>query len=411
MRAALRSALVPQNVLAILPFLLFFPSGVLYVGVLLFLLALALSGGYREKLQRICAHPLFYPVLGILGVTTLIALFQDHSVPRFASAFAHYQIYLFLLGFIAVGGGAWQRRAIHAFMAGAVMAATLFYLRAAGLLPPIALFTNIQHYSGNNSIMIGIMLALAAPMLLFDATMQETRKAALFRLALFAYVGFALLFFASTRTGAVIFVVLCGLVLLWVGKRWPGRALALLAVLVVIGLISWQASSTLRARALQTVVAAKSVDSTAEKDVRIDLYQTAAGMVVEKPWFGHGIGQWLSLNRERAETDAARSMTTPHNDYLLYAAEIGIVGLGAFLWTWVSQLWLAARINGAMGMYLLMITLGLLLGGAFNAILRDLVFGMPFMILLAIPLAGLRRSGAAEPAGVATSKVLTEQVR
>ncbi len=43
-------------------------------------------------------------------------------------------------------------------------------------------------------------------------------------------------------------------------------------------------------------------------------------------------------------------------------------------------------------MLLGMLGVAVIVGGMFNAILRDLVFGMPFMILLAIPLAGVARN-------------------
>lgn len=411
MKAVFGREALPQSVLTILPLLLFFPSGVLYTGVLLFLLSLVLSGGYRDKLARVRAHPLFYPVLSIFFVTVLVAVFQDRSVPRFSSAFAHYQIHVFLLAFLAVGAGAWQRRAITAFVAGAVLAATLFYLRGLGLLPDAELFVNYQAYSGNNSIMIGIMLALAAGILLFDCVEQSSRQGAFVRFALFAYVAFALLLFASTRTGTLIFLMLCVLVLMWHARRAPVQALAVSVLLVSIAAMAWQSSPLLRSRTLETTQAIKSAQGGAGKDVRIDLYQTAADMVVEKPWFGHGIGRWLVLNRERAESDTAKAMATPHNDYLLYAAEIGVIGLAAFLWVWVTQLWLAVRMGGAMGMVLLMITLALLVGGAFNAILRDLVFGMPFMILLSVPLEGLRSRRTEQPAPAASSDALVERTR
>lgn len=83
---------------------------------------------------------------------------------------------------------------------------------------------------------------------------------------------------------------------------------------------------------------------------------------------------------------------TPHNDYLFYAAEIGLIGLAALLWIWLIQLTVAWKIGGAPGMWLGMLGVAILGGGMFNAILRDAVFGMPFMILLAIPLAGVTRN-------------------
>ncbi|GGC87548.1 hypothetical protein GCM10011396_38520 [Undibacterium terreum] len=84
-------------------------------------------------------------------------------------------------------------------------------------------------------------------------------------------------------------------------------------------------------------------------------------------------------------------MTTPHNDFLLYASELGILGLGALLWLIGMQAFLAIRIGGQRGMQLALLTVAMTIGGLFNAILRDGVFGMAFMILLANPMAGMHR--------------------
>jgi len=92
----------------------------------------------------------------------------------------------------------------------------------------------------------------------------------------------------------------------------------------------------------------------------------------------------------------SEEMTTPHNDYLLYTTELGLAGLLALLWIWLSQLRIARHMSQSnhlvqqeYAMLLAMLGVTMMVGGMFNAILRDAVFGMAFMILLAIPLAGL----------------------
>jgi O-antigen ligase len=91
-------------------------------------------------------------------------------------------------------------------------------------------------------------------------------------------------------------------------------------------------------------------------------------------------------------------MTTPHNDYLLYATELGALGVAALFWIWITQLGVARQMSKSAqrgqterAMLLAMLGVAMMVGGMFNAILRDGVFGMAFMILLAIPLAGVER--------------------
>ncbi len=412
MNQNLRSKL-PQSILGFLPFLIFFPQGLLYAGVVIYLVALVISGEYRVKYDNVRNHPLAIPVAVIFLITLVVAVTGDRTAPKFWSGFAHYQIYIFLLLFLAAGKGEWQRMARRMFVAGGMAAASCFYLRELGLLPEVELFSSYINYSGNNSIAIGIMMSLVSGILLSECVAERGLRQVLLRTALFSYVCFALLFYAQTRTGALVFFLLAGIVFLQLLVHSWKKAATFLIAITLVAAVAWQLSPSLRIRVVHTIAAvelAVSNVANAEKDIRVELYQVAAEIALERPILGHGIGQWLPLNRQRAYTDRAKAMTTPHNDYLLYAVEIGLVGLSAFLLTWVAQLWLAVRIGGQSGIWLLMVTIGLIVGGAFNAILRDSVFGMPFMVLLAIPLAGLQR-GAMRSESVERQNRLAERLR
>ena len=81
-------------------------------------------------------------------------------------------------------------------------------------------------------------------------------------------------------------------------------------------------------------------------------------------------------------------MSTPHNDYLLYGSELGLIGVLGLL-----CIYLAIAIQGlkqipqyGLGLFLIAVTL--FVGSMFNALLRDWKFGMPMMILLAIAYRG-----------------------
>lgn len=393
MTSFFRREALPQNVLAILPFLLFFPSGIRYTGVVLFAVALLFAGGYREKWQTARQSPLFWPVMAMFAATCVAAIFLDRSAEKFWSGFAHYQIYFFLLSFISVGGGEWQRRAVRAFFIGALCAATLFYLNALGLLPNQKLFVSYLHYSGNNSILLGILLALASGGLLYEVAEGEGRRQRWYRLAAFLYISAALLFFAQTRTGALLFVVLCGMALFKATFRSWRRALVSFLGLVLVSTLAWQASDGLRSRVLQTSMDIQNYmqgSSVSGQGMRLEIYEKTLDIIAEKPLTGHGVAQWVPLYRQHAKGLSSEMMAAPHNDYLLYMAEIGLLGLAALLAIWVVQLALAWRLGGREGMWVGMLTVGLIVGAMFNAILRDSVFGMPFMILLAIPLAGVK---------------------
>jgi len=383
----------PQKVLSVLPFLLFFPVGVVYLGVVVVLLSLVLAGDYRKRWQTMRENAMFWPIVGMSLLTCVAALVHSHSAPAFLSGFAHYHIYLFLLLFVSIGKGDWQDMAIKAFIAGALCAATFFYLNGLEFLPHIGLFKSYLSYAGNKSILLGILLALAAGWLLCELPPLSSRKVFFVRLGAFIYIAAPVLFLTRTRTAIIILMLVCLLASLrFLRLNWRG-AIALMTGLIVVLVVAWGVSGDFNERmmsAFDDVVAYAQGQKPSHQGIRLEIYALTMQIIAEKPWTGHGIATWEPLYTALAVANSTYSFATPHNDYLLYMAEMGIIGLAALLWIWFKQLAVGWRMPDINGVRLLMLGMALMVGGMFNAILRDAVFGMPFMILLAIPLAGVQ---------------------
>ncbi|MDO9419526.1 MAG: O-antigen ligase family protein [Herminiimonas sp.] len=379
-----------QFILSLLPITLFFPIGIGYTGIVLFFVALLAGGQYRDKWQAIKDSPMFFPVMGLLTVTCCAGLLLERP-DGFWKAFMHYQIYLVLLVFISVGAGYWQQRALRVFFAGAVLASTLLYLNAFQLLPDWSLFQNYRMYAGNKSILIGILLGIAGGWMLNQICANHGHK--WLRISMWLYVAVALLFLAKTRTGSLIFVFGCALVLLrYLTFSWRS-VLLVIGTVIILG-VAWQTATGFRERLVGTVSDIKAfVDGgkVSADGIRLEMYRITTDIIKEHPVVGSGVGTWAIKYPERAQGLMSAEMATPHNDYLLYAAEIGAIGVCALLWIWLTQLFVAIKIGGENGMRLFTIGIAIMFGGLVNAILRDALFGIAFMILLAIPLAGISR--------------------
>jgi O-antigen ligase len=302
-----------------------------------------------------------------------------------------------------------------------LLSATLFYCNALQLLPNVTGFKSYVVYDGNKSILLGILLALAAGWMLHAWRWHKNHH--VWRALALLYVVIALLVLAKTRTASLLFLLLCGLMLLrnfnW---RWPSvLSLAALLLLGAAGVryvlalpapvtcLANQMSEVYHMPAAQVIVTRGVCTVQQVRDfwngkkisddgMRLEIYKNTSELVAEKPIAGHGIGNWLSLYQQKAYGQISGTMTTPHNDYLLYATELGAFGVAALLWIWITQLRVARQMSTSQqrgqaerAMLLAMLGVAMMLGGMFNAILRDGVFGVAFMILLAIPLAGVER--------------------
>ena len=157
---------------------------------------------------------------------------------------------------------------------------------------------------------------------------------------------------------------------------------------------AWQLSPIARERAEVTIQSVRDFyrgQMGSGQGNRLQFIKITGEMILEKPIIGHGVGSWLEQYPERAlqaGADETHGMSTPHNDYLLYSAELGLIGLIGLL-----SIYLAIAIQGfkqipqyGLGLFLIAVTF--FVGSMFNALLRDWKFGMPMMILLAIAYRG-----------------------
>ena len=419
---------LPERVVVWLPLTLFFPVGLMYGGLLIFLFALLVSGEFSQKWQNIKRSPMLLPICVLSGISLIAALTHDRPTGEFWSAFAHYQTYLFLLPFLALGAGtqqgqrAWQEKAQSIFFAGAVIASALFYLNALKLLPKVTGFKSYVEYNGNKSILLAVLLAVAAGWMISDWRWKKhQRHTYVVRGLALVFVVSALFLLAKSRTASLSFLVLCLLMLFRHFDFSVRKCMALFAVLaLLLGALFAMArlpprvtcfanemsevyhmnpASVIYTRAVCTVHQVRDFQAgkqVSEDGMRLEIYKNTSEVILQSPITGHGIGNWLPLYQAKARGQVSETMTTPHNDYLLYATELGLLGLAALLWLWFTQLKTARSMVGtkhyARAMPLLMLTITMMIGGMFNAILRDAVFGLAFMILLAIPMAGVEKS-------------------
>ncbi|MBR7746395.1 O-antigen ligase family protein [Undibacterium baiyunense] len=412
---------LPQQILSWLPVTLFFQVGLMYAGLVLFLLSWAFSGDWKNKISQIRSSALFVPVLALSVVSILIGLIHPRPEGEFAAAFSHYQSYWLLFPMLSLRGGAWQNQAVKNFFFGAILAATLFYLNALGALPAIKLFKSYVVYEGNKSILLGLLLAIAAAWMLHEWRLRKNQH--VWRALAFIYVLLALVLCAKSRTASLLFILLCGVLVCRNFRfRWwqvLASGAVLTALIFAINYIAhlpspvtclakqmhdvhqMHGAEIMKNRAICTVHQVRDFGQTkqvSEDGMRLELYMNTWQMITASPWIGHGIGNWLPMYQQKAQGQISEKMTTPHNDYLLYWFELGLGGLVALLAIWLTQLRIAFRMvnseHSERAMLVSMLTLSMMFAACFNAILRDGVFAFAMLILLAIPMASVSRTNS-----------------
>lgn len=377
---------LPGLIFAILPITLFLPIGIMYVFVVLYFIAWLTSGNLRSQWSEIRHHPVYTPNLILLAIVLLSALFLSTGNDYRWSGIIHYLVFIFLLLFSSGCADVDYTRAKRSLFIGALCAGIVFCFAKLGVLPDWTIFSYYNVYAGNKSISLGIFMAITAAWILNEAFDTQERPKSWLLLAAFAFTAVVVVQFAVTRTGTLlVYLLSTAVVLRRIKFNTRSLVTAVLAVSVIVAIAT---SNGIGNQRLQSVTAAaatlKQGDVGTGENNRLQFLKVTGAMIAEKPILGFGIGGWRQEYPVRAAGLETAFMSTPHNDYLLYGAEMGIMGLTALALIIAALLKKVFLAPSRASTPLLLVTMTLMVGSMFNAILRDWRFGVPIMLLLAI---------------------------
>jgi len=377
---------LPGVIFAILPITLFFPIGIMYAAIVLYFTAWFAAGNLRDRWVEIRRHPVYTPNLILLAIVLLSAVFLSGGNDYRWHGMIHYFVFVFLLLFSVGCEDAVYRGAKLSLFLGALYAGGVYCMAKLGWLPDWTIFSYYQQYAGNKSISLGIFLAIAAAWMLNEAFDASERRTVLTYLAAYAFTEWVVVQFAVTRTGTLMVYLLSGLVI-FRRLKFNRRAMAIVAFVsvVIMGIVLSNGDGNRRLQGVGAAIAALQDGSvgTGESN-RLQFLRVTGAMIAEKPMIGFGIGGWRQEYPVRAQGLETALMSTPHNDYLLYGAELGVVGLILLAWIFWALVRESFRTTSNKSTALLIVMAALIVSSMFNAMLRDWRFGVPVMLLIAI---------------------------
>ena len=373
-------------IFTILPITLFFPIGIMYAAIVLYFIAWFMAGALREKWAEIRRHPVYTANFILLAIVLLSAILLSSGNDYRWYGIIHYLVFIFLLIFSVGCEDKVYRRAKLSLFVGALYAGVIFCFAKLGWLPDWTVFSYYHQYAGNKSISLGIFMAITAAWMLNEAFDASDRRTMLAYLVAYAFTEWVVVQFAVTRTGTLMVYLLSALVILRRFKFNP-RSLVIAAAVtgVIIGVISSNGDGNRRLQGVGTAITALQDGSavTGESN-RLQFLRVTGAMIAEKPFIGFGIGGWRQEYPVRAQGLETAFMSTPHNDYLLYGSELGVIGLILLAWIFGSLVRESLRAKSTKSTALLLVMVALIVSSMFNAMLRDWRFGVPLMLMIAI---------------------------
>ena len=335
---------------------LFFPIKLGAANALLALTLLFwfLGGEFRVRWQGAINNPITKPALLMFGLVLMGALYSLAPLDAVLQALNKYSKFLMIPVVLSLlMEASWRQRCWNAFALAMIVTLASTY---AGLWVhvPWAIASTPSAWGSDHTVFKdyiaqGLMMSTFVVLALsrsFTAT-RGLIKVGWLALALAA--GVSVLFLSNGRTGylaiAAALVVYAGVVS---PRNWrlgaAGLTTLVLALLLFLSPTAQQRLTTIYTEAqtqLNTSEDLKQLDASTSIGARLTMWAFSVEQIKERPLFGAGTGAYGTLARAACGEHPSCAVVTvhPHNQFLFFAVELGILGLLAY----VFYLYSAAR--------------------------------------------------------------------
>lgn len=368
------------------------PISVALDNVLLALIALAwlATGELREKLYRIRENPVAMAALGLFGML-ILGLAYGSSIPDDG---VHYLLkyvdLLFVPLFLTFFRDAKTReRALFAFSLAAIASMIVSHMAYMDLLAHSSLLPRESRLPTGfkASITHGLIVALAAYLFALIARAEQNKKRRIGYLALSLFAAHNVVFMGFGRTGYLLVTLLF---LYFFVVTFGRRGLVLISAIALATFLTAYVTSTIFHQRVNAAAQEFSEWESGKPSItsvgeRLEYYMTSIEIIRAHPLIGTGTG---SFPAEYARAVAGRNMmvtVNPHNEYLMIAVQIGLVGLASLIYLFYRQWQTAGRLVQPLYRDLgrgLVITFAA--GCIFNSLLVDHTEGLLFAWLSAL---------------------------
>lgn len=307
------------------------------IAALLIIVGWVFSGQFASKWHTIRHSPLFWPIVGIWSMLLLGAL---HTTAAWADVQEHWERYskffLVLMVISLLTDQRHRRWMWWAFIAACSIVLVSTYLNVFFLLPwskSQALGLGADHAVFIDYIAQSLVMALFAVVLWLKALSADhwTLRAPLVLLCVAALISITHL--TSSRIGYGVVLALAVLVpLLSVPRKWAFAA-AIAAVLGAAAVLLFSEVAHARLQLMLSEAASyKQGEVFTSTGARLHMWLTSFDIWMQAPWIGHGTAAYHDLAKIAFNNDTMCHIGCfhPHNQFLFFAVDHGLVGVLLF---------------------------------------------------------------------------------
>lgn len=343
------------------------------VSALVLIASWLLSGRLVEHWAVARSNPIALPALLLFGV---ILVGMTYSEASWRDKWEHLRVYSklpFLLLLVALlQGQKWQERCWVAFIAAMAVVVGATYLNVAlGL--PWSWMDNGQGTPKYRSVFLDYVIQGVVSSIFIGLALDRLRDPMLSLrwraawLAAVLVVGYNVLFVLVGKTGPLALCAVLACFVFWgvpKSARWVAFGLV---CAVLVSLITLAPDLSARfGKGLQQLTSPNSTLDPESVAPRWEMWQFSARLILESPVWGHGTGAYHGLAAKNW-TDCTYYCFHPHNQFLFFGVEQGVIGIAAYAY-FLFAIYRVARERVAQGSIAMMAFWAVLVvDSAFNA--------------------------------------------
>jgi O-antigen ligase len=358
------------------------------------------SGAWSAKRDAVRGNRVALAALALFGLLLLGTLYGERNPGDAAVTLRKYLDLLWIPVLVWVLRDPLMRwRALHALAASLALVLMVSFLMMTDVIPDPAFLAGDSGYpvvlKGRQT--HGPLMAFGA-FLYFQLALAATAprmRVLWLALAVLALINGTLV--VQGVTGYLVFGTLA-LYLGYLGKGWRGvaGATAIAAALVTVLVLTPGAFQARIARVQSEIAHWRPgvLDVTSSVGTRLEFYRVSLALVRDRPLLGHGTGGFAKAFSDKTLDAKVPPARNPHNEYLHLTVQLGLVGLAALFYLFVTHWRLAPGLASplecrlARGLILMMAV-----GCLFNSWLLDHTEGLFYAWLTGLLFAGLQSPG------------------
>jgi O-antigen ligase len=292
------------------------------------------------RLRRL---PTFWP---LILLPFLIVFGTTYSVAPFEYAYRYFSVYsrffVILVIIIVIDDATWQKRCWFSFFTGAAVTLFSTYLGVWFVLPWSQ--SQTTGFGANHSVFYdyiaqGVMTSFLAVVALSHVLTEKITSRRVLWLFVFVFAVFSITHLLAGRTGQVV----CTMALLGViSIALPPRKALIFAGFFILSVVVLFLTSPVMSQRFTLLVseiyAYEQGQEMTSIGARLAMWKASLNFYWDQPLWGHGTGSYRWLT-ERLFTDplmCAMSCVHPHNQFLFFGVEYGLLGLFIYGWLFVG---------------------------------------------------------------------------